>query len=54
MRRKRRTFTSEFKLKVILEALKERETLAEISQKNKARLSEIIDRTISAFEQIEH
>ena len=28
--------------------------LAEISQKNKARLSEIIDRTISAFEQIEH
>jgi len=33
MRRKRRTFTPEFKLKVILESLKERLTLNEISQK---------------------
>ena len=33
MRRKRRTFSSEFKLKVILEALKERESLLELSQK---------------------
>ena len=33
MRRKRRTFTSEFKLKVILDSLKERESLSELSQK---------------------
>jgi len=33
MRRKRRTFSSEFKLKVILESLKERESLSELSQK---------------------
>lgn len=33
MRRKRRTFTAEFKLKVILEALKERLSLTELSQK---------------------
>ena len=33
MRRKRRTFTAEFKLKVIMEALKERLTLTEMSQK---------------------
>jgi len=33
MRRKRRTFTAEFKLKVIIEALKERLTLTEMSQK---------------------
>lgn len=30
---KRRKFTSSFKLKVVLEALKERRTLAELSQK---------------------
>jgi transposase len=30
---KRRKFTSSFKLKVVLEALKERHTLAELSQK---------------------
>ena len=41
MRRKRRTFTSEFKLKVILEALKERETLAEISQKYELHQNQI-------------
>ena len=33
MRRKRRTFSSEFKLKVILDTLKERESLSELSQK---------------------
>ena len=33
MRRKRRTFSTEFKLKVILESLKERESLSELSQK---------------------
>lgn len=33
MKRKRRTFSAEFKLKVILEALQERETLSELSQK---------------------
>ena len=33
MRRKRRTFSSEFKLKVILESLKERDSLLELSQK---------------------
>ena len=33
MRRKRRTFSSEFKLKVILDSLKERESLSELSQK---------------------
>lgn len=33
MRRKRRTFTAEFKLKVIMEALKERLSLTEMSQK---------------------
>lgn len=33
MRRKRRTFSSEFKLKVILESLKERESLSELSQR---------------------
>jgi len=33
MRRKRRTFTASFKLKVILEALKERLSLSEMSQK---------------------
>ncbi|MEM6321948.1 MAG: transposase [Bacteroidota bacterium] len=33
MAKKRRRFTAEFKLKVILEALKERNTLSEIAQK---------------------
>lgn len=33
MRRKRRTFSSKFKLKVILDSLKERESLSELSQK---------------------
>ncbi|MEL7124308.1 MAG: transposase [Bacteroidota bacterium] len=33
MKRKRRTFSPEFKLKVILSALQERETLSELSQK---------------------
>ena len=33
MRRKRRTFTAEFKLKVIMETLKERLSLTELSQK---------------------
>jgi len=33
MRRKRRTFSSAFKLKVILDSLKERESLSELSQK---------------------
>lgn len=33
MRRKRRTFSSKFKLKVILDCLKERESLSELSQK---------------------
>ena len=32
-RRKRRTFTADFKAKVVLEALKERNTLAELAQK---------------------
>lgn len=33
MKRKRRTFSPDFKLKVILAALQERETLSELSQK---------------------
>ena len=33
MKRKRRTFKADFKLKVILAALQERETLSELSQK---------------------
>jgi transposase-like protein len=33
MKRKRRTFSAEFKLKDILAALQERETLSELSQK---------------------
>lgn len=33
MKRKRRTFSSDFKLKVILAALQDRETLSELSQK---------------------
>lgn len=33
MRRKRRTFSTDFKLKVILAALQERETLSELSQR---------------------
>ena len=33
MKRKRRTFSADFKLKVILSALQERETLSELSQK---------------------
>jgi len=33
MKRKRRTFKSEFKLKVILAALQERESLSELAQK---------------------
>lgn len=33
MRKKRRRFTAEFKLKVVLEALKERQGLNEIAQK---------------------
>ena len=33
MKRKRRVFSSEFKLKVILAALKERESLSQLSQK---------------------
>ena len=33
MRRKRRVFSSEFKLKVILASLKERESLSQLSQK---------------------
>ena len=33
MKRKRRTFSVEFKLKVILSALQERETLTELAQK---------------------
>ena len=34
MKRKRRTFSADFKLKVILAALQERETLSELSQKH--------------------
>ena len=33
MKRKRRTFSADFKLKVILAALQERETLSELAQK---------------------
>ena len=33
MKRQRRKFSKEFKLKVVLEALKERHTLSELSQK---------------------
>jgi transposase len=33
MKRKRRTFSADFKLKVILAAVQERETLSELSQK---------------------
>ena len=33
MKQKRRTFSAEFKLKVILAALQERETLSELAQK---------------------
>jgi len=33
MRRKRRKFSAEFKLKVILEALKDRESLSKLAQK---------------------
>jgi len=34
MKRKRRTFSAEFKLKVILAALQERETLSELAQRH--------------------
>jgi len=33
MKQKRRKFSTQFKLKVVLEALKERETLSELAQK---------------------
>ena len=33
MKKKRRTFSAEFKLKVILESLKERQSLSELAQK---------------------
>lgn len=41
MAKKRRRFTAEFKLKVILEALKERESLNEIAQKHQLHQNQI-------------
>jgi transposase-like protein len=41
MKRKRRTFSAEFKLKDILAALQERETLSELSQKYDLRPNQI-------------
>jgi len=41
MRRKRRTFSSEFNLKVILDSLKEREFLSELSQKYELHQNQI-------------
>jgi len=47
MRRKRRTFTSEFKLKVILDSLKERESLSELSQKYDLHQEEDVEKLYS-------
>ncbi len=41
MTKKRRRFTADFKLKVILEALKERQTLNEIAQKHQIHQNQI-------------
>jgi len=41
MRRKRRKFSTEFKLKVILECLKERSTLTELAQKHELHPNQI-------------
>ena len=41
MSKKRRRFSSEFKLKVILEALKERQTLSELAQKYELHQNQI-------------
>lgn len=41
MAKKRRRFTIEFKLKVILEALKERQTLNEIAQKHQLHQNQV-------------
>jgi len=41
MAKKRRRFTSEFKLKVVLEALKERQPLNEIAQKHQLHQNQI-------------
>lgn len=41
MRRKRRNFTADFKLKVVLEALKERESLNELAQKHQLHQNQI-------------
>ena len=40
-RKKRRRFTTDFKLKVILEALKERQSLSEIAQKYQLHQNQI-------------
>lgn len=41
MRKKRRRFSSEFKLKVVLEALKERQSLNEIAQKHQLHQNQV-------------
>lgn len=41
MKRKRRTFSAAFKLKVILAALQERETLTDLSQKHELHPNQI-------------
>ena len=41
MQKKRRRFTTDFKLKVILEALKERQSLGELAQKHQLHQNQI-------------
>lgn len=41
MRKKRRRFSSEFKLRVVLEALKERQSLNEIAQKHQLHQNQV-------------
>lgn len=41
MEKKRRRFSAEFKLKVVLEALKERQTMNEIAQKHQLHQNQI-------------
>jgi len=54
MRRKRRTFSIEFKLKVILEALKERLTLTELSQKYDLHPNQISKWKLDFIENAKH
>jgi len=47
---KRRKFTSKFKTKVVLEALKERQTVAELAQKISAWKKEFLEGAEQVFE----